>query len=70
LLLFSILLVNVKAQFGQLLMAYYSGTYIVNHYCLVTRNIGIAADTLGAGGVNAIALAFFDPTPLGNSGIS
>jgi len=40
----------VKADFGQLLLAYYTG---------------IGADTLGSGGVNALALAFFDPTPLG-----
>jgi len=53
LLLFSVLLVCGQAQFGQLLTAYYSG---------------IGADTLGSGGVNSIALAFFDPTPLGNSG--
>lgn len=51
-LLFSVLLVCANAQFGQLLLAYYSG---------------IGADTLGSGGVNSIALAFFDPTPLGNT---
>lgn len=53
LLLCNVLFVCVKAQFGQLLLAYYSG---------------IGADTLGSGGVSAIALAFFDPTPLGNTG--
>jgi hypothetical protein len=52
LLFVSALVVCARAQFGQLLMAYYSG---------------IGADTLGAGGINAIALAFFDPTPLGSS---
>jgi len=50
---FLVLGVTVEAQFGQLLLAYYSG---------------IGADTLGSGGVNAISLAFFDPTPLGSSG--
>eukprot|EP01111_Echinosteliopsis_oligospora_P002394 TRINITY_DN1353_c0_g1_i2.p1 TRINITY_DN1353_c0_g1~~TRINITY_DN1353_c0_g1_i2.p1 ORF type:complete len:337 (+),score=96.32 TRINITY_DN1353_c0_g1_i2:47-1012(+) len=38
-------------NFGQLLMAYYSG---------------IGEETLGSGGVNAISIAFFDPTPLGS----
>jgi len=53
LLLFIISLSCANAQFGQLLMAYYSG---------------VGADTLGSGGVNAISLAFFDPTPLGTTG--
>ncbi len=26
---------------------------------------GVGADTVGSGGVNALSLAFFDPTPLG-----
>jgi len=41
-----------EVAFGQLLMAYYSG-------------IGI--ETLSSGGVNALALAFFNPAPLGNN---
>eukprot|EP01120_Amphizonella_sp_Union-15-10_P015036 TRINITY_DN7584_c0_g3_i1.p1 TRINITY_DN7584_c0_g3~~TRINITY_DN7584_c0_g3_i1.p1 ORF type:complete len:328 (+),score=51.68 TRINITY_DN7584_c0_g3_i1:38-985(+) len=39
-----------RAQFGQLLMTYYTG---------------LGADTLGPSGINALSLAFFDPTPLG-----
>jgi len=52
LLFLSVFLVCVNAQFGQLLLTYYSG-------------VGI--DTLGSGGVNALALAFFDPSALANS---
>lgn len=29
--------------------------------------IGVGADTLGSGGVNAISLAFFNPAPLGST---
>lgn len=54
LLLFSVLSASAYAapQYGQLFVAYYSG-------------VGI--DTLGSGGVNALALAFFDPTPMGKA---
>jgi len=48
-LLFLITQVLADANFGQLLMTYYSG---------------VGYETLGSGGVNSIAMAFFDPLPL------